>query len=543
MPEIDLGLVVGPQGPQGEMGPQGETGPQGPQGIQGPQGEQGAVGPTGAQGEQGPQGATGEAGKSAYQAAKDGGYTGTEEEFNAILSRVMAFKRVLTSDDDMNTIFEDGVYVYSTSSVPQNAPFANAAVVEVIGAQSTSSQKIQRAYRYGAGGKTAFRPLYSGKWADWYYPDEWALDYIKNLPFTRKNLLDNAYWASIDDTIDQRRGFIIPPGTQMYSDPEFTKSEGATTVYNPIQLSGDGYVGYKISGDEKRYCDSSLTVRGYTANQYTFDRWRTGNDKVAVVIEDDGIRIYRNKTGIYASLRQVFDDLPAGIYTASILIDDISDGAVPSLAVYRAANSTSYSTDNKIASTNTGDGATQKLFAVTFNYEPQDDLPYFVFTIGFPSETDVGANFKTRAAKLELGSTQTLAHQDADGNWVLNDPPPNKALELAKCRQYQIALLPSRTYSTVGIGRIVDEGMAYIFAPLPVTLRSKPTIVNTASLRLHVSGDVTVLTVTGITVDQGSVNGVRLIARGTFQASDIGKVCELQANNDSSGLFLLDANL
>lgn len=62
MPELNLGKVVGPQGPQG------------------------AVGPAGAQGIQGPQGVPGEAGKSAYQAAKDGGYTGTEAEFNAIMS-------------------------------------------------------------------------------------------------------------------------------------------------------------------------------------------------------------------------------------------------------------------------------------------------------------------------------------------------------------------------------------------------------------------------------------------------------------------------
>jgi len=67
---------IGPQGPQGEVGPQGNIGPQGPQGEvglqgnigpQGPQGEvglQGNIGPQGPQGEVGPQGATGPAGSS-----------------------------------------------------------------------------------------------------------------------------------------------------------------------------------------------------------------------------------------------------------------------------------------------------------------------------------------------------------------------------------------------------------------------------------------------------------------------------------------------
>lgn len=79
----------------------------------------------------------------------------------------LMFRRVLTADDDLDNIFEDGVYVYSTSSVPVNAPFTNAAVIEVFGAKSTTTQKIQRAYRYGASGFSAYRPLYSGKWGNW----------------------------------------------------------------------------------------------------------------------------------------------------------------------------------------------------------------------------------------------------------------------------------------------------------------------------------------------------------------------------------------
>lgn len=53
---------IGPQGPQGEIGPQGaqgiqgEVGPRGLQGVQGIQGETGATGPQGIQGIQGPKG-------------------------------------------------------------------------------------------------------------------------------------------------------------------------------------------------------------------------------------------------------------------------------------------------------------------------------------------------------------------------------------------------------------------------------------------------------------------------------------------------------
>lgn len=55
MPQLDLGLVVGPAGPQGIQGPeglQGPAGPQGPIGETGPQGPEGPAGPQGPQGEQ-----------------------------------------------------------------------------------------------------------------------------------------------------------------------------------------------------------------------------------------------------------------------------------------------------------------------------------------------------------------------------------------------------------------------------------------------------------------------------------------------------------
>lgn len=44
-------------------------------------------------------------------------------------------------------------------------------------------------------------------------------------------------------------------------------------------------------------------------------------------------------------------------------------------------------------------------------------------------------NLYIKAVKLELGSQQTLAHQDTSGNWVLNEIP-NYAEELAKCQRF-----------------------------------------------------------------------------------------------------------
>lgn len=105
------------------------------------------------------------------------------------------FQRVLTSADDCDNLFDDGVYVYSTASVPANAPFENAAVIEVFGADSTTTQKIQRAYRYGEAGHSAFRPLYNSKWG------VWAKPLIMNEQTVTKTTTDNGN-CSLDLDLD-----------------------------------------------------------------------------------------------------------------------------------------------------------------------------------------------------------------------------------------------------------------------------------------------------------------------------------------------------
>lgn len=87
----NIGSLQGPQGPAGPEGDTGETGPQGPEGPKGDTGETGPQGPAGPKGDIGPQGPAGapgpagEDGKTAYQYAQEGGYTGTEAEFQALM--------------------------------------------------------------------------------------------------------------------------------------------------------------------------------------------------------------------------------------------------------------------------------------------------------------------------------------------------------------------------------------------------------------------------------------------------------------------------
>ena len=115
--DIDLGQVVGPQGPKGETGPQGpqgprgatgpegpqgqkgDTGPQGPQGKQGPQGEQGPKGATGSTGPQGPKGDTGPTGPQGPQ-----GPTGKVDANTQVTFTQATTRENIASNEKMSVI-------------------------------------------------------------------------------------------------------------------------------------------------------------------------------------------------------------------------------------------------------------------------------------------------------------------------------------------------------------------------------------------------------------------------------------------------------
>ena len=88
---------------------------------------------------------------------------------NNNLTKKYGRMRQLTSSDNLDNITDNGIYWYPTESVSQNAPYQNAAVVEVIGSTSATGEKFQRVTRYGVPGKSSWRPLGGGSngWLAW----------------------------------------------------------------------------------------------------------------------------------------------------------------------------------------------------------------------------------------------------------------------------------------------------------------------------------------------------------------------------------------
>ena len=114
----------------------------------------------------------------------------------------------------------------------------------------------------------------------------------------------------------------------------------------------------------------------------------------------------------------------------------------------------------------------------TLTYEIPNELPSDIAAASLGSFMlgNYAGSIYAKAIKAELGPVQTLAHQDVEGNWVLNDPPPDKAMELAKCqRYYQIfatqSMRPAKAIdfrppmrANPTLGTIVIDGVTYYTA-------------------------------------------------------------------------------
>lgn len=104
------------------------------------------------------------------------------------------YKRQITSYDNMDDIKEDGIYYFSSTSLPVNAPFTTAAVVLVFGDRSLTTTKIQLAFCHGTVGRGKFRGLSQSGWRPW--SDFGALSEGDNPGCYYRNMNDGIEWVS-----------------------------------------------------------------------------------------------------------------------------------------------------------------------------------------------------------------------------------------------------------------------------------------------------------------------------------------------------------
>ena len=197
----------------------------------------------------------------------------------------------------------------------------------------------------------------------------------------------------------------------------------------------------------------NTAVRGYTGEVYGIDRWcgRYGGDMTAVIC-DGYIEISRSTYA--AHLRQYSDMSLAGeTVTVSVLCSRIN-------AFFEStANGVDYTSVKNMVLL-----GSDELSLLTFTLTVPNDSTGFCIALTTAETNQIG---KIAAVKLELGSTQTLAHQDENGNWVLNEIP-DYTTELLKCKRY---------YRRCGIGLYMTTQATNTFIinfPFDVPMRTAP---------------------------------------------------------------------
>lgn len=282
-----------------------------------------------------------------------------------------------------------------------------------------------------------------------------------------------------------------------------------------------------------------INQRGQTeyvlsSSGYTIDRWKLGrNGKVAV--QADGVLLYANTSGGTSFLEQKIENpskLVGKELTLSFLID-VPAGVSGSIRFF-----------NTGAITTQSSAFVSGLQLVSSTYTVKNGFEGVGFLVN--NTTDAAA-VKMIAAKLELGPHQTLAYQDTDENWILNDPPPKFGAELAECQRYQINCnLLNSAYARFGIGIVRSSTYAYVQVPIPVTMRGKPTalIKENIFLLFENSENYFYVPVTAISVDEISSNTVNV--KCNFDADPRiknGDICILEAVNDTDATIIFDNNL
>lgn len=224
--------------------------------------------------------------------------------------------------------------------------------------------------------------------------------------FVRPNLLDNWHFGN---PVDQRGGYIVPKGVNYYKVDGFVPQGPIPETVKVDHIDSAGSAIFNYGGAACYVPKDGGYVRGYTGNGYTVDRWIY--DKQITI--SNGISLLADSF-FYQKLEQsTMDALNGKQITFSAL-----------------TTSNSFLTGSWVV-----DNTIQSDTRIAENNE---------FILFRSPWTGTGWGIYSRiatqilAAKLELGPTQTLAHQE-NGVWVLNEVP-EYGEQLRRCQWYSNVL-------------------------------------------------------------------------------------------------------
>lgn len=167
---------------------------------------------------------------------------------------------------------------------------------------------------------------------------------------------------------------------------------------------------------------------------YFIDLWKLSDSAMSAQISDDHISITSAST--YHSFKQRIEnykELFGKTLTLSALVKGVSGNTV-GIAIGNTNTSTGVYFRERFTCT-----GNWQLITMTFTLSEISSGDTYLDVICYPEFTTggTGGTSDWMAAKLEEGSTQTLAYQDDTGAWqLLPQPESDYATQLAKCQRY-----------------------------------------------------------------------------------------------------------
>lgn len=349
--------------------------------------------------------------------------------------------------------------------------------------------------------------------------------------FVRPNLLDNAYFIN---PVDQRKGYIVPKGVTYYKVDGFVSLGPAPETIKVDYVDTAGSARFNYGGVPCYVPKDGGYVRGYTGdNIYGIDRFLCYT--LSTEISNSGLRLFEGLYW-YSRIGQkvnpfLIDSLVGKQVTLSALLKSDRVGQVKISLFDSNLNSSS---DSEKVENTTGE---VQLVTTTFTV-PLSFKGHSIEALFYQDTLKNGQELELYACKLELGPTQTLAHKEGDV-WVLNEIP-NYIDELAKCQRYAIDLNPLNWGIPI-IGSYYQDGAGtrWVEIPVPVTMRTVPTLKTASNTNFVVSDSVGAEMVTmggDVRVAPGLVIFVMTGTKG-------GGICYMTGSENTVPQALLSADL
>lgn len=277
------------------------------------------------------------------------------------------------------------------------------------------------------------------------------------------------------------------------------------------------------------YFGNPVNQRGqveYTGTGYMVDRWIQGFDgTLTSTLTDDGIKIVARNDGTYKNFEQILPYVPTNTtFTMSFLVDNFASIS----QIYTGFSTAQFDIRDNL---------------ITWTFKTGGSISG-VKTIGI--QIKVGKTATIKAAKLELGDTQTLAHQDSSGNWVLNEIP-DFGEQLRRCTYYAEKVETKDTPAITNSTFVPSGATSAVFILPYARKRTVPAInfndvSNYRIIARSISGRTTAFSATAISLLDVSRTKAAILV--SFNATDQGYYCFLQrSDNAPAGYAFISADL